>query len=396
MPEDRVPPADYNGLRDLRPTLPRQAYLTEEHHRRDLEGIWYTHWLYVCHASALAEPLSFRTYEIGDQSVVIVRDDKGGLGAFHNTCRHRGSRLCLEDEGRLKARALVCPYHNWTYGLDGRLRRVTSRWTPPDFDKKDYGLFPVAVAEWRGLIFVNLEGAETNSIEDSLGRRPDLLAHWPLERVRLAHSYRKVLACNWKLFWENFNECLHCPNVHPELSARVPIYGRRLIARKDAHDWEATAGRDEPAYRGGLAAGDSTWSLDGQSQPVTFGELSEEDRARGQTYMVSLPSGFVVGHVDYMRIVRLRPLGPTRTELQAEWFFLPEAMERAGFDPAPQIDFATIVLEQDAWACEINQQGLSARPYAAGVLMPEEYYLQQFYDWYHLALEGGGPARGGS
>ena len=386
MPEDRLPLPEFNGLSEARQTLPREVYTDPLQHRRDLEAIWYRQWLYVCHGAALEGPRAFRVFEIGDQSVVVVRDREGALRAFHNTCRHRGSRLCLEREGRLPANALTCPYHSWTFGLDGRLRGVPSRWTPPDFDKADYGLFPVAVTEWRGLVFVNLEGGAEQTMEESFGRDPDALVHWPLETLRLVETYRRELACNWKLFWENFNECLHCPNLHPELSQRMPIYGRGLMSQKDAHDWSARAESSDPRDRGGLAEGDLTWSMDGRSQPETFAGLSEEERRRGATFMVSMPSCFIVGHLDYMRIVRLRPLAADRMELQAEWFFPAEAAARPGFDPSPQVDFAKTVLEQDAFACEINQRGLSARPYAAGVLMPEEYYLAAFHDWYREAL----------
>ncbi|MEO1191894.1 MAG: aromatic ring-hydroxylating dioxygenase subunit alpha [Pseudomonadota bacterium] len=386
MPEDALPPADYNGLREARPGLPRERYTSDQAFRDDLEKIWYRHWIYACHESDLAQPLQFKVTEIGDQSVILLRDAEGALRAYHNVCRHRGAKLCPQGEGQLKAKALTCPYHSWTYGLDGRLRRVPSRWTPADFQKADFGLYPVALKEWRGLVFINLEGAETHSLDDSFGRYPDALAAWPLEDLRVTRRYSKVMACNWKLFWENFNECLHCPNLHPQLSQVVPIYGRGLINPKDAHDWQKTEASPEPRYQGGLAAGAATWSVEGAAQAVTFPDLSDEDRARGQTYAVSLPSCFVVGHVDYMRIVRLRPLDPTQTLLEAEWLFPEEALARPDFDPTPQVDFAITVLEQDAWACEINQQGLAARPFQQGVLMPEEYYLAEFHDWYRGAL----------
>ena len=132
--------------------------------------------------------------------------------------------------------------------------------------------------------------------------------------------------CNWKIFWENFNECLHCPGVHKHLSQLVPIYGRGLMARHDDPEWERHADNDAPEFSGGLRAGAETWSRDGQAHGPIFAGLSDSERAAGQTYATHLPSMFVVGHVDYVRTVRLAPLGPEQTELTAEWLFSPEAL----------------------------------------------------------------------
>ncbi len=143
--------------------------------------------------------------------------------------------------------------------------------------------------------------------------------------------------CNWKIFWENFNECLHCPGVHKDLSRLVPIYGRGLMGRHDDPDWARHADNDAPEFSGGLRAGAETWSRDGQAHGPVFAGLTPAERAAGQTYATSLPSMFIVGHVDYVRTVRLVPLGPEQTELTAEWLFPPEALA------APQADIDNIV-----------------------------------------------------
>ena len=136
----------------------------------------------------------------------------------------------------------------------------------------------------------------------------------------------KLMNCNWKIFWENFNECLHCPGVHKHLSQLVPIYGRGLMARHDDPDWQRHADNDAPEFSGGLKRGAETWSEDGRAHGPKFAGLSESERAAGQTYATHLPSMFVVGHVDYVRTVSLRPVGPEQTELTAEWLFAPEAL----------------------------------------------------------------------
>ena len=154
----------YNGLEKAEPTLPSKSYWDADEFQRDLDAIWYRSWLSVCREADIAQPRAFRTFRIGSQDVLVVRDENGVLRAFHNTCRHRGSQLCAGSEGRLKTRLLTCPYHAWSYSLRGDLVRVPSKSLPEGFDKADYPLYPVALSVWRGFVFVNLA-------EDAVGSR---------------------------------------------------------------------------------------------------------------------------------------------------------------------------------------------------------------------------------
>jgi Rieske 2Fe-2S family protein len=194
------------------------------------------------------------------------------------------------------------------------------------------------------------------------------------------------LQCNWKIFWENFNECLHCPAVHPSLSQLVPIYGRGIVREGDDPNWEQNADNPDPKFRGGLRSGATTWSLDGQLTGIPFPGLSEDDRRRGAVYITSLPSLFMVGHADYVRTVRLRPLSPESMELRVEYLFSSETLAKPDFDMRNIVDFANTVLAEDAEVCELNQRGLRAAPHVAGVVMPEEYVVLQFHDWVRAEL----------
>ncbi len=369
----------YNGLAATEATLPSSSYWEAGAYQRDLDAIWYRSWLFACREADLAEPLAFRTVRIGTQEIIVLRDETGMLRAFHNTCRHRGSQLCQESAGRLKARLLTCPYHAWSYSLRGDLVRVPSKSLPDGFDKADHPLYRVALSTWRGFVFVNLaenpEGTAPSSFDPASGD----LGNWPLEGLVSGHVLRKVMNCNWKIFWENFNECLHCPGVHKELSRLVPIYGRGLMARHDDPEWKRHADSDAPEFSGGLRDGAETWSRDGRAHGPAFAGLTAAERAAGQTYATSLPSMFIVGHVDYVRVVRLAPLGPEQTELTAEWLFSPEALAATDIDNI--VAFGTQVLEEDAGICEVNQRGLRSLRHQAGVLMPEEYDLHRFHQW---------------
>ena len=231
----------YAGLRQAEHTLPTSAYLDQAEYQRDLDAIWYRRWLMVCRAADIAEPLAYRVFTIGTQEVLVVRDETGSLRAFHNTCRHRGSQLCQSESGRLKARLLTCPYHSWSYSLRGDLVRVPSKTLPEGFLKSDYPLYSVALTEWRGFVFVNLDENVKGTVEGTFDAGATDMSNWPLEDLVSGHVFTKVMNCNWKIFWENFNECLHCPGVHKHLSQLVPIYGRGLMARHDDPEWQSHA-----------------------------------------------------------------------------------------------------------------------------------------------------------
>jgi Rieske 2Fe-2S family protein len=261
---------------------------------------------------------------------------------------------------------------------------MPSKLCAADFDRGAHSLYRIAIAEWKGFVFINLDEQAaafdpTLDLDDSAS-----LDNWPLGDLVSGHMVRKVVACNWKIFWENYNECLHCPNAHPELSDIVPIYSRGLLEPADHPDWQTST---DPKLRGGLKAGAASWAMDGQAAPHVFPDLTEAERAAGQSYATRLPSVYLVAHVDYVRAVRVMPLGPDSTELTAEWLFPRETLEDPRFDLKNTTDFATLVMTQDAALCELNQRGLHSLRHHHGTLMPEEYLVQQFHDWVRTALE---------
>lgn len=378
----------HNALLRAEPTLPAIWYYDPAIFDRELATLWRSNWLYVCRSSALHDPLSYRTLSIGTQNIVVLRDGDGDLKTFHNSCRHRGSILCPEASGRLKSKLLVCPYHQWSYAADtGRLVRTSSFTEPEGFDKGEHSLFPVSVAEWRGCVFINIDPDAVWDEANAFQRPPDNFRNFPLDDLVLGHTWSKVMDCNWKSFWENFNECLHCPNVHPELTDLVPLFSRRIINPMDVPDWQDHAESDDPRFRGGLRDGAETWSSDGAAQDRIIPTLTKEDLARGHTYASAWPGVFLGGYPDHVRIVRLMPLGPERTELTAEWLFPAETLADPSYDRTKVVDFGILVMEQDATACELNQRGLHAAPFEQGVLMSEEYLLKRFQDWVRAALD---------
>jgi glycine betaine catabolism A len=375
----------YTGLTAAIDTLPAHYYFDAEHYQRELRQIWQRNWIYVCRSSALDKPRSYRTLTIGDQSVLVVRGDDQVIRAFHNTCRHRGAALCRTSEGRFGATGIVCPYHAWRYSLRGELLQTSSVQNPDGFDRRDYPLYGLPAREWGGFVFVALT-PEPPPFEKSFDLPLARFEAYRLDDLAVGHTLTKHIKCNWKVFWENYNECLHCPAVHPKLAQLVPIFGRALLERRDDPSWQDHAEDQDPKYAGGLRAGAQSWTMDGKPVGVLFPNLSEEDRKAGHLYLTSVPSVFIVTHVDYVRVVRLLPLGPELTEMSIEFLFLPETLADPKCDISGAVEFTNIVMSEDAEISELNQRGLRARAHERGVLMPEEYAIRQFQDWVRAEL----------
>ena len=191
------------------------------------------------------------------------------LRAFHNTCRHRGSLICTEEQGRFRNGRIICPYHTWTYSLEGELLATPFRQPCDDFSNDDYPLYHVEADTWGGFIFVNLSAKPATPLPEFLGEEAKNLHNWPLESMVSVRRESLSLACNWKLFWENYSECYHCPRIHPELCKVVPVYKQGVMGDVDLPGWQAKGDDDG---RPKVAEGMVTWSDTGRTDlPVMPG-----------------------------------------------------------------------------------------------------------------------------
>ena len=378
---------DYRGLKQAEASLPASWYYDAGQYQKELSAIWQRNWLYLCRSDALKEARAFKTYSIGDQNIFVLRTNEGALAGYYNVCRHRGSVLITEPEGRLKSKVITCPYHQWCYaGDNGHLIRTSSKCEPAGFEKTKYGLFPVSVQEWRGFVFVNLDAGAIWDADTAVARGAGYIKNFPLEDLVVGHRWSRRVACNWKTFWDNFNECLHCPNVHPGLTKLVPLYKKGLLSPRDLPDWRQRTQEENPDEWANLRAGAETWSMDGSAQGHVLKGLTDEEVARGHSYVVALPGTYIACHADHVRIARLLPLGPELMELSMEWLFSKDALNDPDYNLPNVYEFATTVLEEDCQVSELNQRGMRAAPFEGGVLMPEEYYLKSFHDWVRAAL----------
>lgn len=361
-------------------TLPREAYLSSDWFAQEMRTVFARNWMMAGRLTDLP-PGTMRALRVGEAPVLLVRAAEGGLSAFHNTCRHRGSELCREGEDRKLGKLITCPYHAWAFAAaDGRLISTGHAHPTADFRKQDHGLMPVAHQVWNGFVFLNLSPQPRPLSADVPLSRLD---NWPAAGLITGHRWETEIACNWKAFWENYSECLHCPGIHPELCEMVPLYGRGIMGANEACDWTP----DQPK-RPNLREGAESWTPTGAACGPVFPGLTAGERARGYTFVTFWPSAYVVAHVDYIRAVRLEPLSPTRTRLVAEWYFPPETLAQPGFDPASVAAFARLVMEQDGAASEMNQRGIASPAFRRGRLMPEEYEIHRFHQWLMAEMEG--------
>src|SRR5438067_872426 len=358
-------------------TLPQRYFVSPEIFAEEKEKIFSRQWVLVGHQSQIAEAGDYFTAEISGESFIVVRDKRGEIHGFYNVCRHRGSRLIENRNGQCAA--IQCPYHAWTYALDGRLLGAPHMDEMPGFNKAEYPLKPARLGLWEGFIFLNL-GEATASLEkwfESLGGK---VAPWNVAALRSANRIEYDVRANWKLIFQNYSECYHCLGVHPELSK---------ISPHDSAENDLTEG----SFLGGfmrIAKGRSL-TMSGKACALGIADSSrahdhapardrnpsqeiendhdhehEQDGKNRVFYYSIFPNMLLSLHPDYVMVHQLEPQSPERTLIFCDWFFNPEAFERSDFDPNDAIEFWDMVNKQDWRVCELSQQGISSRAYEPG------------------------------
>jgi Rieske 2Fe-2S family protein len=334
-------------------------------------------WICVGYAADLGEPASQRAFDTGNGGVLLTRDEQGVVHAFANTCRHRGHEL-LPCGGSRKARSIVCPYHSWSYKLDGTLRAAPGFRDVPGFEPDEFGLVPVPVVEWQGYLFVDPSGADGDFAEHLPGLDEVIGRYRPEDLVVVArHSYE--LATNWKVIVENYQECYHCSTIHPELSRVSPPDSGAMLEPRG--DW--LAGWMD------LIPKAVTMSLDGRSAGRPIAGLSETE-LRTVMYVVAYPNLLISLHPDYVMTHVMRPLAAGRTHVECAWAFPREVAEQDGFDPSYAVDFWDLTNRQDWAACESVQRGLRSGHARPGPLAPDEDGVHQFVTRVARAYQGNG------
>jgi Rieske 2Fe-2S family protein len=312
----------------------------------------------VGHQSQIDKPGDYFVAEVGDESLIVARDQQQDIRAFYNVCRHRGTRLCEEQSGH--GMAIQCPYHAWTYALDGRLIGAPHmdevRW----FRKEEYSLRPVNIGVWEGFIFANLAD-DAMPLEEWFAPLKGKFAEWSLPRLQSARRVEYDVKANWKLMFENYSECYHCPGVHPMLSKVSPY---------DSAENDLAEG----PFLGGFMRINKGKSLtmSGEACALRIGADQEHDYDQEQEgehrvfYYSIFPNMLLSMHPDYVMVHHLWPQAPDRTLILCDWFFHPDAFHRDVFRPEDAIEFWDVTNKQDWHVCELSQQGIASRAYEPG------------------------------
>jgi Rieske 2Fe-2S family protein len=201
-------------------TLAQEYFTSPGILAQEMEQIFLARWICVGREDRISSPGQYFVQEIGKESVIVLHDRAGGYRAYHNVCRHRGTRLCEEHTGRF-SETIQCPYHAWTYGLDGRLIGAPSTGDIEGFNKADWPLHSVAVASWEGFLFINLS-QRPEPFEDAFAPLIGRFSRFNLPKLAVHRTIDYDVKCNWKLLFQNYSECYDCGPVHPGLSKLTP------------------------------------------------------------------------------------------------------------------------------------------------------------------------------
>jgi glycine betaine catabolism A len=396
-----------NVLQRLRERAPgtgltREFYTDSAVFELDLEQVFYREWLFAAHTAELPKSGSFLTLQVGAYPILLVRAVDGVIRAFINSCRHRGSRLCAAARGT--APKLVCPYHQWTYELDGRL--FAARQMGAAFSREQFGLRPVHCASAAGFIFVCL-GVAKPDFEPVRRQIEAYVGPHHLGSARVAFESTIIEEGNWKLVWENNRECYHCAGNHPELARTYPddpaitaagdgashsqviAHWQQCEAAGLASRLELVADGQMRAARMPLRAGAASYTHSGGvavQKPLS--DAIAPSANIGALLLFHYPTTW--NHVlgDHAITFRVLPLGPQRTELTTKWLVHADAVEGVDYDLEELTRVWLATNEQDRRIVRENQIGMNSPSYEPGPLsLAHESGVGQFVDWYCRRLQ---------
>jgi Rieske 2Fe-2S family protein len=343
--------------------LPREAYVAPAVLAWERAN-FFGGWVCVGRAADVDGANRQAAVTLGGSGVLLTRAEDGVLRAFANVCRHRGHEL-LPCGSSASKKGIVCPYHAWSYRLDGSLLAAPGFRDVEGFDPEEFGLLELPCVDWHGWLFVDTS-LQAVAFAEHVGALEDVVAPYAPERLQVLASHSYEVAANWKIVLENYQECYHCSMIHPELCQVSPP--------------ESGANLDLPGdWVGGwmdLREGAQTMSLDGSSDGTVIDGLGERER-RTVMYVGLFPNLLVSLHPDYVMTHRLTPLAVDRSLIECAWLFPAEVAAREGFDPSYAVDFWDLTNRQDWGACESVQRGLSSEHAVPGPLAPEEDGVQQ-------------------
>ncbi len=360
------------------PTLGSDYYCADDVWELEKERIFYDEWFAIGREEEIPSPNDYFVRSVANESVIVVRGKDGSLRAHYNVCAHRGTKLCDEGTGVARSGVFKCPYHAWTYNTDGVLVGTPNVHEEEGFEKATRPLWSMAVDSWQGYVFVNMAEGPTPLMErlDHDSYEPRAFERYGMDELRIGERIVYETAANWKIVLENFNECLHCPSVHPELAQMVPIFRKGRV-------------EERPGWWGNtLIDGATTLTPSGTSDRPPIPGLAGEDLHAYYGFHL-FPNLLLNFHSDCVMTYRLEPHGPGHTTIVSEYLFPQGTIADPGFDPSDIVGFWDLVSKQDWDVCERAQTGVGSRAFRDGGVYPwNDHLLHEFNEIYLARLRG--------
>jgi Rieske 2Fe-2S family protein len=339
--------------------MPREYYTSDGILREERERVFANTWVCVGREADIAEPGAYFLADVAGESLIIVRDKAGAVRAHFNVCRHRGTRICVARSGKF-GETIQCPYHAWTYKLDGRLVGAPHMNEVPDFAMEDHPLHQAALGTWEGFLFVNL-ASDPVPFADAFAPMAGRFTRYNLRSLTTVRRIDYDVNANWKLILQNYSECLHCPTIHPELSTKLPY-------TSGANDLT------EGPFLGGymeIKAPHESATMSGRACAIPLGEMRGDEHNRAYYYTL-FPAMMLSLHPDYAVFYSVQAVAPDRSLVRCEWMVHPDAPAKPGYNIADAEEFWDRTNRQDWDICERSQAGVSSRVYAPGPYSPRE------------------------
>ncbi len=368
--------------------LDQAFYLDQDIFNLEFQSIWKQYWLFAGTIADIPNSGDFFTYQVGPDSIIIIKGTDNEIFAHYNTCSHRGSLICLEESGNTPK--LLCPYHQWVYNKDGSLFKA--RLMPDNFDKSKFGLKPVHLKTVEGFIFISLADSPPDFLPILKDFSP-FLKPFQVQTAKVAYKKTYELRTNWKLVAENFRECYHCGIAHPEYCSAVVGANLKeatdeiLIEKQNIWQKKGLATKEIPfvgdsfhfAVRYPLRPGVESYSTDGK--PIAKPMGSHKDFDAGVLGLVTYPNFWMDAVADYMWTMRVTAISPSSTKIDLTWLVSGDSVEGIDYDTNRLIEFWKITGEQDWALCENNFAGIESSKYSIGPYAPAEIDVVKFIDW---------------
>ena len=345
----------------LQSALPREMYVDQDTWLVEREAVLFGQWFCIGRVDDLGLDASSRALavEVAGESVVVTRDEEGRLHGAYNVCRHRGSQVLDVSAPAVAcpASALRCPYHSWTYRLDGQLLRAPHT-DLEGVDTEQFRMNPVAVETWGGFVFVHLSPERATPLDDAVRRAGASLGNYGIDRLVTGATLTYEVEANYKVLLENYNECYHCGPVHPELCRLVPSFA---------------GGGGDLDWENGVPHREGTWTFttSGTTTRAPLPGLTEAERTRHKGDVV-YPNLMLSASADHVAAFVLLPRSTDRTDVVCSLLFDAGEAASPGFDPSDATELWDLVNRQDWAVCESVQRGMSSRSYRHGWFAPME------------------------